>query len=234
MSIYKVVLKPTTQQLEYSGITAGNHLIYLEPTTGGTTTTTTTLSGLTTTTTTLTLQISTTSATSITYMGATLGGNITNDGGSTITARGVQWSSTNDFSGTVYTYSTTGTTGSWTEPISNDFNCTGAIYYYRAYATNGIGTYYGETKNFTTSTPTFIVVNRYTGTTCADAYPTPTFGLPNFVNWPPNVGDRQYTNGAGPDECFSASVGNIYSVDDVDFYLLGKNGSEITSVTLCT
>jgi hypothetical protein len=54
MAIYKVVLKPTTQQLEYSGITAGNHLIYLELTSGGTTTTTTLSPTTTTTTTTFT------------------------------------------------------------------------------------------------------------------------------------------------------------------------------------
>jgi hypothetical protein len=93
--------------------------------------------------------LKTDSATSITDTTATSGGNITNNGGTTVTAYGVCWStstapttadsSTSDGTGTgTYTSSLTGLTAS-------------TKYYLRAYATNAIGTSYGPTKEFTTT-----------------------------------------------------------------------------------
>jgi hypothetical protein len=95
--------------------------------------------------------LSTTAASSITAISAVSGGNITNNGGATITARGVVWStsqnptlasnlgSTNDGSGT----------GSFTSNLSGLTATT--TYYVRAYATNSAGTAYGNQVSFTTT-----------------------------------------------------------------------------------
>lgn len=88
----------------------------------------------------------------VTATTAVSGGNITSDGGSTITARGVCWNTsatptvtnfkTMDGSGTgVYTSTLTGLTQ-------------GTVYYLRAYATNSKGTSYAPEVSFTTSVTT--------------------------------------------------------------------------------
>lgn len=94
--------------------------------------------------------LTTTAASSVGPTIATAGGNITSDGGSTVIARGVCWSTSSgptinnsktlDGTGTgVFTSSLTGLTSSTT-------------YYLRAFATNVIGTTYGNEITFTTST----------------------------------------------------------------------------------
>jgi uncharacterized protein (TIGR02145 family) len=92
--------------------------------------------------------LTTTAASSITQTTATSGGNISSDGGATVTARGVCWSTlanpttalttkTSDGTGTgVFTSSLTGLTANTT-------------YYIRAYATNSVGTAYGTQVSFT-------------------------------------------------------------------------------------
>ncbi len=92
--------------------------------------------------------LSTTDITEITDATAISGGNITDDGGTAVTARGVCWSTseaptindskTEDGSGA----------GSFTSDISGlEPNIT---YYVRAYATNSVGTGYGGAISFTT------------------------------------------------------------------------------------
>ena len=93
--------------------------------------------------------VTTKSVSNITETSAVCGGNVTSDGGSTVTAKGVCWSTsqnptiddskTNDGSGSgSYTSNITGLTGNTT-------------YYVRAYATNSEGTSYGEQRSFTTN-----------------------------------------------------------------------------------
>ena len=102
-----------------------------------------------TTTTAILATIATTAATSITSSTASSGGTISNDGGAPVTARGVCWShyqfpstsdsKTTDGPGTgIYSSSLTGLNP-------------GTSYYIRAYATNSIGTVYGEQLTFNTS-----------------------------------------------------------------------------------
>ncbi len=90
--------------------------------------------------------ILTNDATDVTISSATLNGNITSDGGSTVTAKGFQYGiSAGNLANTV---SLGMGAGILTTTISNlDDNTT---YYYRAYASNTQGTAYGETKTFTT------------------------------------------------------------------------------------
>jgi hypothetical protein len=90
----------------------------------------------------------TTAASSVTSNGAVLGGNVTSDGGSFVSGRGVAYSllqnptilnsTTSNGSGSgVFTSTLTGLTAS-------------SLYYVRAYATNSVGTSYGIQVSFTT------------------------------------------------------------------------------------
>jgi len=92
--------------------------------------------------------ITTTEVTDITATTATSGGNITDDGGFEITARGVCWSTSNEPTiADAHTTDDTGT-GNFTSSLTGlDVNTT---YYVRAYATNENGTSYGNELSFTT------------------------------------------------------------------------------------
>jgi hypothetical protein len=86
--------------------------------------------------------ISTSAASSISETSATCGGNITSDGGISITARGVCWStSANPTIANSKTIDGVGS-GSFTSSITGLI--TGSTYHVRAYATNSVGTSYGN------------------------------------------------------------------------------------------
>lgn len=93
--------------------------------------------------------VTTTDVTNVTATSATSGGEVTNDGGFSITARGVCWStSQNPTTTDAHTSDGTGM-GTFSSSITNlTYNTT---YYLRAYATNSKGISYGEEKTFTTS-----------------------------------------------------------------------------------
>jgi len=104
-------------------------------------------------------EVTTNIITDITPTSAIAGGNITNNGNSPIIARGICWSTTEN--PTIEDNKTTDGlgTGNFT---SNITECTpNTLYYVRAYATNKVGTDYGEQKSFTTST--FSVGGKYKG-----------------------------------------------------------------------
>lgn len=86
--------------------------------------------------------------TNITYNTATGGGNVTSDGGSAITARGICWGTSPNptISGTHSTEP--GTVGSFTSNMTGLQSST--IYHVRAYATNASGTAYGANVSFST------------------------------------------------------------------------------------
>lgn len=96
--------------------------------------------------------VTTTAATSITTTTAISGGNVTSDGGVSVTNRGICWSTspnpttadnitTNGYGAGVFTSNITGLTPN-------------TQYYARAYATNSIGTGYGNQITFSTTSPT--------------------------------------------------------------------------------
>lgn len=92
--------------------------------------------------------LTTTEATSITPSSAAAGGNVTDAGGGTVSARGVCWSTAQNPT-IVDSKTTNGTgTGSFTSSLTGLDN--GTIYYYRAYATNSSGTTYGQEYHFIT------------------------------------------------------------------------------------
>jgi hypothetical protein len=93
--------------------------------------------------------IITNDVTSISFTSATSGGNVTDEGGSPIISMGICWASSPV--PTVDNNKTTekGGTGSFTSSITQ--LTPNSVYYVRAYATNGIGTGYGNQVSFTTT-----------------------------------------------------------------------------------
>lgn len=108
--------------------------------------------------------VATNNKTSVTYSSMTLNGNVTNDGGYSITDRGfiygtnqsnVNNSTISSLVGTSILVSEGGTTtGTFNSPISN--LCTGVTYYFKSYSTNSEGTGYGTIKNGTTTSGTYL------------------------------------------------------------------------------
>jgi uncharacterized protein (TIGR02145 family) len=94
-------------------------------------------------------KLSTTSVTEVSAIGAKSGGNITSDGGSPITARGVVWSTETAPTIALATKTSDGTgTGTFQSTVTGLAGNT--KYYVRAYATTSTETSYGEDNVFTT------------------------------------------------------------------------------------
>lgn len=107
--------------------------------------------------------LSTNAMSSITNTAAVCGGNISNAGGGTVTARGVIWSTIPNPTIALTTKTSDGTgTGSYTSNISSLLPNT--TYNVRAYATNAAGTSYGNEISFTTLliAPIFLTTNQIT------------------------------------------------------------------------
>ncbi len=104
----------------------------------------------------------TTSASAITATSATSGGNITSNGGATITASGIVWSTSTNPAVTLTTKTTTSpvvTSGAFTGSVSG--LTAGTTYYVRAYATNSVGTGYGTQTSFTSTSSSVSVPTVY-------------------------------------------------------------------------
>jgi hypothetical protein len=92
--------------------------------------------------------ITTTAASAITAITATSGGNITDDGGAPVTARGVCWRTTT--SPTIADSKTSNGSGTGTFTGNLTSLTPNTQYFIRAYATNNAGTSYGNEVSFTT------------------------------------------------------------------------------------
>ncbi len=113
--------------------------------------------------------VTTAAISNITEISAQSGGNVTDDGGASVTARGICWS-TSPNPTTTDDYTTDGTSvGSFTSNMTG-LSC-GTTYYVRAYATNSAGTAYGSQLNFNTNQ---CPVNLPTVTTAASSNITET------------------------------------------------------------
>ncbi|WP_304062759.1 YDG domain-containing protein [Pedobacter glucosidilyticus] len=124
--------------------------------------------------------LTTSSATSITATGATFSGNVTADGGATVTERGfVYGTATNPTTANTKVQDGTGT-GTFTEAVTGLTAST--TYYVRAYATNSAGTSYGNQMSFTTLASTLSPSYEFfEGTTAAaQTFTNTTTGL-NFT-----------------------------------------------------
>jgi len=92
--------------------------------------------------------VSTANLTAITDTTATSGGEVTADGGATVTALGVCWNTTGN--PTIADNLTTDGTGTGIFTSSLTGLTANTTYYVKAYATNAVGTAYGTEKTFTT------------------------------------------------------------------------------------
>jgi uncharacterized protein (TIGR02145 family) len=138
--------------------------------------------------------LTTTAASSITDISAVSGGNITNDGGSLITQRGICYS-TSPSPTTANTVIISGSgTGTFTSNITGLTATT--TYYVRAYATNSAGTAYGNEVSFTTTAGGGgIVTNPGAGVTF-NGYTYSSIVLGNGQEWiAENLRTTSYANG---------------------------------------
>ncbi len=122
---------------------------------------------------------STTPVTSITSNSAVSGGTVSSTGGANVTARGVCWSNTNSNPTIANSLTNSGTgVGTFTSNLQNLNPNT--LYYVRAYATNSVGTGYGNVVTFTSSPPPLAVGQSYLG------------GVIGYIYQPGDIG---YING---------------------------------------
>lgn len=161
--------------------------------------------------------ITTAEASSVTTTSATCGGNVTNDGGTSVTSRGVCWSTaSNPTTSNNKTSNGTGIgnfTSSLTSLVAN------TTYYVRAYAINSAGTSYGNEISFITSTnlPTITTktATSITNTTASSGGNVTSDGGNNVtargVCWStvsnPTITNTKTTDGAGTGSFTSSITG---------------------------
>ena len=124
---------------------------------------------------------STTAASDITSTTATLNGNITSDGGATITARGFVYATSNADLTIENTAADTvivsGTTGVFNSAITS--LTAGTAYFYTAYAINSAGTSYGGEQSFTTEAAVAVLSIEDFEQSAVTIWPNPTSGILN-------------------------------------------------------
>jgi len=190
--------------------------------------------------------VSTASVSSVTYTTAQCGGTITSDGGAAVTARGVCWS-TNQTPTTSDNKTNNGSgTGSFASNITG--LSAGTTYYVRAYATNSVGTGYGDVRSFkalSTSLPTVSTasVSSVTGTTAqcggtiaSDGGAAVTArGVCWSTNQTPTTSDNKTNNGSGTGSFASnitgLSAGTTYHVRAYATNSVGTGYGSVMSFT---
>ncbi|MFA6128768.1 MAG: hypothetical protein WC699_15825 [Bacteroidales bacterium] len=108
---------------------------------------------------------STTSVTSITMTSAASGGNVSSDGGATVTERGICWNTAGTPTISNSKQTASGTTGTFSANLPG--LTAGTTYYVRAYATNSQGTAYAAQVSFAT---TSILIPTVTTTSPINSY----------------------------------------------------------------
>jgi len=118
--------------------------------------------------------VTTSQVADITTTTATCSGNVTSVGGSSVTARGVCWNTSQN--PTTSNFRTTNGTGSGNYTSNITGLSSNTTYYVRAYATNAQGTAYGEQKAFRTSPSPGMVGNTFTDSRDGKVYKIVTIG----------------------------------------------------------
>jgi len=184
--------------------------------------------------------VTTANISNITVNTATCGGNVTSDGGSTVTARGVCWSTShNPTVNGPHTTNGTGT-GSFTSTLTNlNENTT---YYVRAYAENADHISYGNEVSFTTITSSPVVttssvtsIGSSTATcggnvTSAGASSVTARGVCWSTSQLPTVSGSHTTNGSGTGSFTSSITGlSANTTYYVRAYATNANGTSYGS-----
>ncbi len=155
--------------------------------------------------------LTTTTITDITSTTAKSGGNITSDGGATVTARGVCWSTGQ--TPTISDNKTTDGTGTGNFASSISGLTANTTYYVRAYATNSNGTGYGSATSFTSHSS---ISNTFTDPRDGNVYHTVTIGTQVWM-----VENLRYL----PSVVGPGSVSNTAPY----CYVYGYNGTNVTA-----
>ena len=192
--------------------------------------------------------VTTATITNITQTTATGGGTVTSDGGTTVTARGVCWSTTTN--PTISNSKTSDGTGTGTYTSSITGLTANTLYYVRAYATNSVGTAYGNQVSFTTlpyalptvTTATITNITQTTatggGTVTSDGGTTVTArGVCWSTTTNPTTSNSFTTNGSGIGTFTSSltglTAGTLYYVRAYATNISGTAyGNQITFTTL--
>lgn len=167
--------------------------------------------------------VTTTAISNIATNSASGGGNVTFDGGSTVTARGICWS-TNPNPTTSDSKTTDGSgVGGFTSNITG-LIC-GTNYFVRAYATSSSGTAYGNTVNFSTDVCTYVptvslnAINKY-----GDTYATFSGAVTGDGN--STVTERGFVYSTSPSPTTSnnkITLGNGIGLYSTNIYGLSQN-----------
>jgi len=168
-------------------------------------------------------KVTTSSVSSIADVSASCGGNVTSDGGLTVTTRGVCWSTSQDPDiNDDHTSDGTGT-GAFTSSITGLTPGTG--YYVRAYATNTNGTAYGNQVSFTTTSTLAtittasigsVTINSATGggnVTNEGGTPVTARGVCWSTSTNPTIADNTTSDGSGPGVFVSSLSGLTASTE---------------------
>ena len=150
--------------------------------------------------------VATTAVSYVSTTFATSGGNVTNDGGAAVTERGVCWSTSG--TPTIFDSRTSDGTGAGIFTSSLTGLTPGATYHLRAYATNSVGTGYGNELEF--STRASIIPPSVTTTTVSNIQVRTAIGGGNVTDW---GGDSVIVRGVCWDTTVSPTVGGSHSVD---------------------
>jgi plastocyanin len=149
--------------------------------------------------------LTTTAISSITTTTATSGGTIGSDGGASITAKGVVWSTSAN--PTIADSKTTDGTGTGAFVSSITGLTAGTTYHVRAYATNSAGTGYGSDVSFTT-TSSGPVTHNVTITGFAFSPSTVNANVGDIIKWTNNDGTT-HTVTSDASMPFSFNSGNL-------------------------
>ena len=184
--------------------------------------------------------VTTSNVTNITASSATCGGNVTADGGSYVTERGICWGASNLPTIDGNHQAMGQGNGTFTCNMSNLEPDN--VYYVRAYATNNRGTAYGEQKQFTTSSglPT-VTTNTVTNITATSAtcggsisdnggFAVTDKGLVWSTSQYPTLNDNHVSLGSG-NAPFTGSMTNltIGTTYHVRAYATNANGTSYSS-----
>jgi hypothetical protein len=132
---------------------------------------------------------------------ATLAGSITNNGCSTITAYGIEYSTTDGFANGTGTQAAASNLGGGNFSSSLSGLPANTVYYYKAYATNGSGTSYGTQQTFSTG-PVPVVLSGQSGLTFTEDFS-------DIANWTNN-----FTSGVGANHFSSVGLNATGTIPD--------------------